>query len=93
MIWNLSVVGDLAADSADWQLHGKKKDPDQMGVVDSSIGQGVFLVGVQGGNVLIELSLVAYREDMPTWARVDQLLVLGMGNLQPLIGNPYNGAL
>ena len=25
------------------------------------------------------------------WARVDQLLVLGMGNLQPLIGNPYNG--
>ena len=24
-------------------------------------------------------------------ARVDQLLVLGMGNLQPLIGNPYNG--
>ena len=27
----------------------------------------------------------------PIWARVDQLLVLGMGNLQPLIGNPYNG--
>ena len=24
-------------------------------------------------------------------ARVDQLLILGMGNLQPLIGNPYNG--
>ena len=24
-------------------------------------------------------------------ARVDQLLVLGMGNLPPLIGNPYNG--
>ena len=24
-------------------------------------------------------------------ARVDQLPVLGMGNLQPLIGNPYNG--
>ena len=23
--------------------------------------------------------------------RVDQLLVLGMGDLQPLIGNPYNG--
>ena len=22
-----------------------------------------------------------------------KLLVLGMGNLQPLIGNPYNGAL
>ena len=25
------------------------------------------------------------------WARVDPLLVLGMGNLPPLIGNPYNG--
>ncbi len=26
-----------------------------------------------------------------TCARVDQLLVLGMGNLQPLIRNPFNG--
>ena len=26
-------------------------------------------------------------------ARVDQLLVLGMGDFPPLIGNPYNGAL
>ena len=25
--------------------------------------------------------------------RVDQLLVLWMGDLQPLMGNPYNGAL
>ena len=25
--------------------------------------------------------------------RVDQLLVLGMGNLQPLIGNPYHGLI
>ena len=25
------------------------------------------------------------------WARVDQLLVLGMGDIQPLIGNPYHG--
>ena len=24
-------------------------------------------------------------------ARVDQLLILGMGDLPPLIGNPYNG--
>ena len=26
-------------------------------------------------------------------ARVDQLLVLGMGDLRPLVGNPHNGAL
>ncbi len=25
------------------------------------------------------------------WARVDQLVVLGMGDIPPLIGNPYNG--
>ena len=29
----------------------------------------------------------------PKSARVDQLLVLGMGKIPPLIGNPYNGAL
>ena len=29
--------------------------------------------------------------DWYMWARVDQHLVLGMGNLPPLIGNPYNG--
>ena len=39
----------------------------------------------------LRADLLAQQNGHLPWATVDQLLILGMGDLQPLIGNPYNG--
>ena len=64
MIWNISVIGDWA-DSADWQLHGKKRS------WPSGSGEGRFGFGFwcrKGENVWMELykSRAFFWEDMPS---------------------------